>query len=51
MSDQGAAELNYILATEAPILKEAKGHQQNRILEANYKAVNVDAKVEAMDHL
>ena len=50
MSDRDAAELSYILANEAPILKEAEDRQK-RILDANYKAVDIDAKVEAMDYL
>ena len=50
MSDRDAAELSNILATEAPILKEAED-QQNQTLHANYKAVNIDAKVETMDYL
>ena len=48
MSDRDAAELIYIFATEAPILKEAEDCQ-NRILDANYKSVDIDAKVEARD--
>ena len=50
MSDLDAAKLSYILATEAQILKEVEDHQ-NRILDANYKAVDIDAKVEAMNYL
>ena len=40
----------YILATEAPTLNKAED-RQNWILDANYKAVNIDAKVEVMDYL
>ena len=50
MFDRDAAELSYILATEAPTLKEAED-RQNWIVYANYKAVNIDHKVEAMDYL
>ena len=39
-------ELAYVLATEVPILKLTK-EQQNRILDANYKAIDLDAKINA----
>ena len=50
MSDSDAAELSNILATEAPILKEAED-RQTQIIDANYKAVDIDSKVETMDYL
>ena len=42
--------LAYVLAIEVPILKLAK-EQQNRILDANCEAVDLDDKINVMDSL
>ena len=48
--DQDEDEIAYVLATESPILKQAE-ERQNRILDANYKAIDLDKKVNAMSEL
>ena len=48
--DQDEDEIAYVLATEAPILKQAE-ERQNRILDANYTAIDLDEKVNAMSEL
>ena len=48
--DQDEDEISYILATQAPILKVAE-KRQNRILDANYAAIDLDEKVNDMGSL
>ena len=48
--DQDKDEIAYVLATEAPILKVAE-EQQNRILDANHAAIDLDEKVNNMGSL
>ena len=48
--DQDEDKQTYVLATEAPILKLAE-ERQNRILDANYEVIDLDAKVNVMDSL
>ena len=48
--DQDQNEIAYVLAIEAPILKIAE-ERQNRILGANYLAIDLDEKVNAMEAL
>ena len=50
LSDKDSADLNYIYATQSPILREAE-IWQNRILDADYESVDLKAKVHAMDYL
>ena len=40
----------YVLATKAPILKLAE-ERQTRVVDANYEAIDLDAKVNVMDSL
>ena len=48
--DQDEDEISYVLATEAPILKLAEG-RQNRVLDANYAAIDLYKKVNFIESL
>ena len=48
--DQNQDNIAYVLVTEAHILKIAE-EKQNRILDANYVAIDLDEKVNAMTKL
>ena len=49
--DQYQDNMVYVLATEAPIIKLAKDRQRNRILDANYEAIDLEVKVDAIELL
>ena len=48
--DQDQDDIAYVLATQATILKIAE-ERQNRILDANYAAIDLDEKVNTMAEL
>ena len=48
--EQDQDEITHVLATEAPILKLAE-ERQNKILNADYAAINLDEKGKAMTEL